>query len=408
MSTMPPVDQNWTGFQNIDPESDHAKSIQGVLHHANFNHLCSTAVDLRTRERADTLASLTCAVDKTKFTSGACNVVVALTFSDTTQWVARIQLPWNEDADDTSISTSMLSEISTMELIRSKTTIPVPRVVGHDTSAKDIGYRYILMEPLPGRVLNGRMALSIPDTHKERFAAQLAGYFYELSTIRFNQIGRILYSHESNQYELFPFHMTGFSKEIGPMSTSLEFFYLLRKGQTNAILKDHRGEQEWEAAARFLESSVTTMATEENFYGPFPLCHIDFHYNNILVDQDYNITGLLDWSNAQTVPIERFAIIPEFIAPPAAPAENKQAIKKFRDMFVDALERIYVEKEGPLPVEGTTLSRLFASPRSDLVVRCTYSYPWRAIFDARLALPLLHGENARWEDFQKYYTERSM
>lgn len=240
-STMLPVDQNWTGFQDINPESDDAKNIQGLLHHANFDHLCSTAVNLRMRER-DTSASLTCAVDKTKFTNGACNVVVALAFSDTTQWVARIQLPWNEDADDTSISTSVLREISTMELIRSKTTIPVPRVVGYDASAKDIGYRYILMEPLPGQALGDSMALSMPDTHKERFAAQLTGYFYELSTIRFNQIGRILYSHESNQYELLPFHMPGISKAIGPLSTSLEFFYLHRKRQTNAILQAHRGE----------------------------------------------------------------------------------------------------------------------------------------------------------------------
>jgi hypothetical protein len=405
---MPPVDQNWTCFQNIDPDSDHTKEIQAVLHNANFNHLCSTAVKLRKRERADTSASLTCAVDRNKFTSGTCNVVIALNFSDAIQWIARIQLPQNEDVDGANISTSMLSEVSTMELIRIKTTIPVPRVLGYDASTKSIGYRYILMEALPGQALNGRMALSIPDIHKEKFAAQLAGYLHELSTIRFSQIGRILYSHESSQHELLPFYIIGSPKEIGPLSTSLEFFYLLRKGQTNAILKDHRGEQEWEAAAWLLEKSVTMMVTEGNIHGPFPLCHLDFHYNNVLVDKSYNITGLLDWSNAQTVPIERFAIIPEFVVPPAAPMENKQAIRRFRDMFVEALEKVHVEKEGPLPVNDTKLSRLFASPRSDLVVRCTYSYPWRAIFDAQLALPLLYGENARWVDFRKYYAERSM
>jgi len=335
-------------------------------------------------------------------------VVIALNLSDAKQWVARIQLPRDDDddADSVNISTSMLSEVSTMNLIRLKSTIPVPRVLGYDSSIESIGYRYILMEALPGQVLNGRMGLSIPDIHKEKFAAQLAGYLYELSTIRFSQIGRILCSNESSQVELLPFDVTGSSKRIGPLSTSLEFFYLLRKGQTNAILKDHQGEQEWEAAAWLLEQSVTMMTTEENIHGPFPLCHIDFHYNNILVDQDYNITGLLDWSNAQTVPIERFAIIPEFIAPPAAPMESKQAITKFREMFIEALQSIHIDKDGSSPVNSTTLSRLFASPRSDLLVRCTYSHPWRAIFDAQLALPLMYGENARWVDFQKYYAER--
>ncbi|CAG7931727.1 unnamed protein product [Penicillium olsonii] len=354
------------------------------------------------------MPSLTCAVDTAKFASGACNVVVALTFSDANQWVVRIQLPRDDDADGAGISTAILSEVSTMELIRLKTTIPVPRVFGYDASAKSIGYRYMMMEALPGQVLDSRMALSVPDVHKEKFAAQLAGHFYELSKIRFDRIGRVLRSDESSQFELSPFDLAGFSTQIEPLSTSLEFFYYLRKGQTNAILKAHQGEPEWEAAAWLLEQSAPMMTTEENIRGPFPLCHIDFHYHNVLVDQDYNITGLLDWSNAQTVPIERFAIIPEFVAPPAAPVESKEAIGRFRQMFVDALQRVHIEKDGLPSVSSTILSRLFASPRSDLVVRCTYSFPWRAIFDARLALPLMYGQSVQWAAFQKYHAERGI
>ncbi|CAI7654301.1 unnamed protein product [Penicillium bialowiezense] len=380
---MPPVDQNWTSFQNIDPDSDHARKIKTLLQHANFDELCLEAVKLRTQEIRDldrnSVTSLTCAVDKTKFSSGACNVVIALNFSDAKQWVARIQLPRENEADGVSVSMSML---------------------------KSIGYRYMLMEALPGQVLPGRMALSIPDAHKEKFAAQLAGYLHELSTMRFSKIGRLMSHGDSSEVELLPFDVTGSPRKVGPLSTSLEFFYLLRKGQTNAILKDHRGEQEWEAASWLLEQSVTMMTTEENIHGPFPLCHVDFHYNNILVDHEFNITGLLDFSNAQTVPIERFAIIPEFVAPPAAPTENKQAIWSFRDMFVEAMEKLQIEKNGPLPANGPSLSRLFASPRSELVVRCTYSYPWRAKFDAQLALPLMYGENADWMEFQKYYAKR--
>lgn len=407
---MPPVDQNWTSFQNIDPDSDHARKIKTLLQHANFDELCLEAVKLRTQEIRDLdrniMTSLTCTVDKTKFSSGACNVVIALNFSDAKQWVARIQLPRENEADGVSVSMSMLSENCTMNLIRLRTSIPIPRVFGYDTSTESIGYRYMLMEALPGQVLPGRMALSIPDAHKEKFAAQLAGYLYELSTMRFSKIGRLMSHGDSSEVELLPFDVTGSPRKVGPLSTSLEFFYLLRKGQTNAILKDHRGEQEWEAASWLLEQSVTMMTTEENIHGPFPLCHVDFHYNNILVDHEFNITGVLDWSNAQTVPVERFAIIPEFVAPPAAPTENKQAIWSFRDMFVEAMEKLQIEKDGPLPANGPSLSRLFASPRSELVVRCTYSYPWRAKFDAQLSLPLIYGENADWIEFQKYHAKR--
>lgn len=49
------------------------------------------------------------------------------------------------------------------------------------------------------------MALLVPDKYKVKFAAQLASYIHELSTIRFNRIGRILHSHEDNQFDLYRF-----------------------------------------------------------------------------------------------------------------------------------------------------------------------------------------------------------
>lgn len=400
---MASVNQNWTSFQNIDLDSDHAKKIQAVLQNANFSYLCSEAVKLRKKEEAHVQNTLACSVDTAKFTSGAFNVVVALTFSDSIQWVARIMLPREEDDED--ILIPLMSEISTMELIRTKTTIPVPHIFGYGVTTNEFGYPYLLMEALSGNVLESQMGLSVPDEHKGKFSAQLARYIYELSTIRFNRIGRISHLHESELPELLPFPVMG--SPVGPLSTSLEYFYLWRRAQTNAILQEHRGQQEWEVAAWLLEQSLTTIATEEHIYGPFPLCHLDFHFNNILVDGDYNITGIIDWSNAQTVPVERFAMIPEFIPPPAAPAAFQKAIVEFRDMFVDALKKIERETEGSRSEKEIPLYRLFASSRSEVVCRCTYSFPWRAIFDARLVLPLLYGRNAKWEDFQKFYNERS-
>jgi aminoglycoside phosphotransferase (APT) family kinase protein len=46
--------------------------------------------------------------------------------------------------------------------------------------------------------------------------------------------------------------------------------------------------------------------------GPFPLFHPDLHYNNIPVDDQYNITGIIDWSGVMTVPQEVFAAVPGF------------------------------------------------------------------------------------------------
>ncbi|OQD64007.1 hypothetical protein PENPOL_c008G03295 [Penicillium polonicum] len=384
----------------MDTESDHVKKIQTVLETANFAHLCSEATKIRQRE--DSLDVPTCSVNTEKFTSGTYNLVVALTFSDSTQWVARIMLPQEDEDED--VAKLLLSEIASMDFVRSKTTIPVPRIFGHNVSKNDFGFPYLLMEALPGTVLENRWALSIPDSHRKKFATQLAHYVYELSTLRFGKIGCLSYSHESGELEVSPFQISG--SWVEPLSTSLEYFYLFRKGQTREIREEHKGEAEWEAAAWFLEKSVTSMVTEEHLYGPFPLCHLDFHYNNMLVDEDFNITAILDWSNVQTVPMERFAVTPEFIAPPAAPLEYKQAVFEFRDIFVEALASIERENGDLSSDTGMPLSRLFASPLSEVVFRSTCSPARRAIFDARLTLPLTYGRDGKWEDFKKFFNER--
>lgn len=47
---------------------------------------------------------------------------------------------------DEQVSISLMSEISTMELIRTKTTIPIPRIFGYDVTLNEFGYPYLLME----------------------------------------------------------------------------------------------------------------------------------------------------------------------------------------------------------------------------------------------------------------------
>ncbi|KAJ5356303.1 hypothetical protein N7517_010912 [Penicillium concentricum] len=399
---MESIDEYWNSFQNMNLDSDHAKKIKTVLEKANFTHLCSEATKIRREKSID---GLTCSVNIAKFTYGTYNLVIALTFSDKIQWIARIMLPQDEDdlvsEDPTNedVTKSLLSEIASMNYIRSKTTIPIPRVFGHSVTKNAFGHPYILMEALQGTVLENRMALSIPDTHKRKFAAQFAGYIYELGTLQFPKIGSL--SYESNELEITPFQIS--SSWINPLSSSLEYSYLFRKAETKEIHSEHPDVTDWAAAAWFLEKSLTSMVTEEHLYGPFPLCHLDLDYNNILVDEEFNITAVLDWSNTQTVPIERFVVNPEFVAPPAAPEEYKRAVFEFRDIFVQELGRIEGRKDED---RGLSLSGLFGSSLAEVVFRCTCSPARRAVFDAQLTLALTFGRDAKWEDFKKFFNGR--
>lgn len=45
-------------------------------------------------------------------------------------------------------------------------------------------------------------------------------------------------------------------------------------------------------------------------HGPFPLCHGDFSHHNVIVDDEYNILGLIDWEAALAGPWEVFGNFP--------------------------------------------------------------------------------------------------
>ena len=51
-----------------------------------------------------------------------------------------------------------------------------------------------------------------------------------------------------------------------------------------------------------LEEVAGSIPLRDN--GPFPLFHTDFGHNNIIVDDDYNILGVIDWEHACSVPWE--------------------------------------------------------------------------------------------------------
>jgi hypothetical protein len=195
---------------------------------------------------------------------------------------------------------------------------------------------------------------------------------------------------------------------MGPFATSLEYFYALRKSQNRAIKAQHGDDEQWATAAWILEQALLLMVVEEHTHGPFPLCHLDLHYNNILLDDDFNITGVIDWSDAQTVPLERFMISPEFVTFPGLSAEENSIIVAFRDKFAAALRmkesavREMADGES-CTVAPRMLADLLGTPLWNIVYRCTYSYHWRALSDARLVLRQTFGSSAKWEDFVAFY-----
>lgn len=122
--------EDWSGFAGISPESDKCNPIKLVLSSANFKHLKKCAIDSRRRHQMNLPPSIDCGINLTQFATGFNNLVLEITFSDNIYWIARI--PYRTIDDNT--KTSLLSEIATMNIVRQRTSIPIPRIFEFEMS----------------------------------------------------------------------------------------------------------------------------------------------------------------------------------------------------------------------------------------------------------------------------------
>ncbi len=411
---------HWTSFQDLDRQDLHCQKIDQVLDNANFAHICSIASQTRLSNNKvhndrRSAQSFQCSIDPSKFSAGHHNVVFEIAFSDSSQWVARVRLPENDASERDHIETAMLSEVATLRIVASRTTIPVPTIYHFDVDASnDFGFRYVLMQALPGRHTQTVLAKSVPQEHLNTLADQLAGYYHQLSRLRFDRIGRLWCGRTAEeQPSIIPVPNVG-----GSFSTSLEYFYVLKKSHNRTITSEHAGDKEWMTAAWVLEQALPSMIIEDFLHGPFPLCHIDLHYNNILIDDDFNITGIIDWSDSQTVPLEQFLISPEFGTFPGLSVEQNAPIVAFREKFAASLRKR--ERGDNLPEDKSCnesnekvvalvnapprfISDIIGTPLWETVYRCTYSHPWRARTDGALVLRQIFGGSVTWEDLIQYH-----
>ena len=330
---------HWASFQGLDRQDLHCETIDQVLKTAKFFHVCAIASQVRlsndkVHNDKGFVQSFPCSIDPSKFAAGRHNVVFEIAFSDSSQCIARVRLPENEACEKDHIETSMLSEIATLRLVASRSTVPVPTIYHFDVDASnDFGFRYILMQALPGRHIENSLAMSVPKAHFDKLTDQLADFYDQLRRLRFDRIGRLWCGRTAEeQPSPIPIPDVG-----GPFSSSIEYFYALRKSSNRTIQAEHAGDKKWMTAAWILEQALPSMVIEDFTHGPFPLCHTDLHFNNVLIDENLNITGIIDWSDSQTVPLESFLISPEFVTFPGLSVEENAPVIAFRRKFAAAL-----------------------------------------------------------------------
>ncbi|KAJ8132736.1 hypothetical protein O1611_g889 [Lasiodiplodia mahajangana] len=400
---------HWRGFSEFSSGSNRHNQIQLLFSLANFKYLESHSIESRRRYEPDLPISVKCDINLTHFTSGFNNVVFELAFSDNVCWIARV--PY--ETLDKSHRTSMLSEIATMKLIKERTTVPLPQVFDFETSAdQPFGYPYILMEYLGGRTLASGLATTIPRQYHTKVAKQLANVFAELQNLTFSRIGRIWRGEDADG----PVEMMAMSWHAspGPLDTSIEYFYNQRQHENREIMAMHPNDPDWLTACWVLKTALTHIIIEDRVRGPFPLCHLDLHYGNMLFDSDYNLTGIIDWSSAQAAPLEQLSVCPELVIFPGLSDEENQPIVELKKLVIESLKELERNQKTQPPLDDpgmgmaldmnlTPLSTYMASGSAEIVHRQYMASPRGSLWAGKRVAKLIYGTSVTWEQLREVY-----
>lgn len=201
----------------------------------------------------------------------------------------------------------------------------------------DVGAPYILMDYIHGtvaaelrRAKDCDIGLFGTPAQDQKFRQQMADIQVKLSSFTFNQIGS-LYQDESGFF-IGPDIETG----KGPWVTSMDYYTDL----ANHVLQDcvRNAEPEVHTTVSFALPSVFqhlillySQSQSRSMGGPFRLMNRDFGAHNLLVNDDFEIIGLIDLDGVMAAPMEAVAQYPTLTGldrEPPGHIETKPAAKE--------------------------------------------------------------------------------
>ncbi|OBT99696.2 hypothetical protein VE01_02125 [Pseudogymnoascus verrucosus] len=226
------------------------------------------------------------------------------------------------------------AEAATMRYIREKTNIPVPTVIAYgmaDDNPTDLGPFLIttfVKGTLLGEILKAYsvdeqgdkvLRSDIPDSILEIVYRQIADITLELSEHDFDQIGS-LSLHNDDTWSICSGPLTLNSNELArcgnvhvkPRVYSTTSDYLLDIAEQNIIhLEEQRNSISSSSDARqkytarhLFRAAVPSFVSRRYNQGPFKLFCDDFRPGNILVDDLFKITGIIDWEWCYAAPFQ--------------------------------------------------------------------------------------------------------
>ncbi|RAK89063.1 hypothetical protein BO79DRAFT_194936 [Aspergillus costaricaensis CBS 115574] len=335
--------------------------------------------------RASTLRQgISCTCDQDKYpASGSFNWAIFISFEDGVRWVFRAPHPRTFMPLEMGVKL-LASEAATLRYLKVHSDIPVPEVYDYCASSdNEIKIPFILMSEAPGQPLSkawksvGSPELDLDSSAKAKVLAQLGDITWKLSQLRFDKIGSLF--EEDGVYTIKECLSRGhmlherFRLEVsrGPFASESEFYesllsVFLQHAEALQLShhcfaapvpawEDYGSNSQYKGAVGLWNDFVTVgckIDTAENRLdyiiagnalrdilgtswlssvnqAGFPLCHADLSVNNIFVDDDYNITCIIDWAFASSIPESML------VAPPGLPQYRDKLSSELQTAFID-------------------------------------------------------------------------
>ncbi|KAJ5927766.1 Aminoglycoside phosphotransferase [Penicillium verhagenii] len=246
--------------------------------------------------------------------SGSFNWAIFICFDDRVRWILRSPHPRTFMPMEMGMKL-LVSEAATLRYLKAHSDIPVPEVYDYCASSDNaIGVPFIFMSEAPGWPLSkvwrpaGSSRPELDTLSKAKVLSQLSDITWKLSQLRFDTIGSLFEENESFEIKecLSRGHMLygRYSLEIprGPFTSESavdlwnDFVTIGRKTDSS----DNR--LDYIIAGDALRDIVRKFDLPAINPETFPLCHADLSVNNIYVDDNYNITCVIDWAFASSIP----------------------------------------------------------------------------------------------------------
>lgn len=235
---------------------------------------------------------------------GGCNYHGSIVFEDGVIWLARFRLPNHNSPPVEERNFDRRSEYATYSFLK-KALVPVPEVfeVADDNDPNNpVGSGYILLEKFPGNPMDWDAA---NDLQKDKVCQQLADIYTKIKKQPLDRLGRLQPS-SSNPTSIevgpafFTYDQNGNATAIGPFKTSNEYYTAIINHRLNLVKTREIAPSA--PTDQYLVFKTLLDNLPNNDDGPFYLRHTDSRDANFLVDEDFNITGVIDWELATVVP----------------------------------------------------------------------------------------------------------